>query len=49
MNEIKPNGQRAKVAIILIWIMLVLEVISLISGYLQYNLLQIAVNGGEIP
>ncbi|MBB1139013.1 DUF4328 domain-containing protein [Myroides sp. WP-1] len=48
MNTLKPNEQRAKNAIILIWIMLILEVISLISGYFQYDLLQVVANGGEI-
>ncbi|HRO75064.1 MAG TPA: DUF4328 domain-containing protein [Crocinitomicaceae bacterium] len=48
MGELKPNGQRAKNAITLMWIMLILEIVSLISGYFQYNLLQIAKNGGEV-
>jgi hypothetical protein len=48
MEELKPNGQRAKNAILLIWIVFALEIISLISGYLQYNLLQIVANGGAI-
>ncbi|MEJ8818854.1 DUF4328 domain-containing protein [Lacibacter sp. H407] len=48
METVKPNEQRAKNAIILIWIMLSLEVISLISGYFQYELLQTAADGGEI-
>lgn len=48
MENLKPNKQRAKNAITLIWIVLVLEITSLISGYFQYNLLQIAANGGEI-
>ena len=48
MNKLKPNGQRAKNAIILIWIMLALDSISLISGYFQYDLLQMVANGNEI-
>ena len=48
MEELRPNGQRAKNAITLIWIVLALEIVSLISGYLQYNLLQLAAHGGEI-
>ena len=48
MENLKPNGQRAKNAITLIWIVLILEVISLISGYFQYDLLQTVANGGEI-
>ena len=48
MENLRPNGQRAKNAITLIWIVLALEIISLISGYFQYNLLQTVANGGEI-
>lgn len=48
MENLRPNGQRAKNAISLIWILLALEIISLISGYFQYNLLQTIANGGEI-
>jgi len=48
MENIKPNGQRAKNAVMLIWIVLVLEIVSFISGYLQYDLLQSVANGGEI-
>jgi hypothetical protein len=48
MKILKPNGQRAKNAIILIWIILVLDVLSLISGYFQYDLLSTVANGGFI-
>ena len=48
MENLKPNGQRAKNAITLIWIVLAVEIISLISGYFQYDLLQTVANGGEI-
>jgi hypothetical protein len=48
MKTLKPNGQRAKNAIIFIWIILVLDVLSLISGYFQYDLLKTVVNGGFI-
>jgi len=48
MENLKPNGQRAKNAITLIWIVFALEIISLISGYFQYDLLQTVANGGEI-
>lgn len=48
MENLKPNRQRAKNAITLIWIVLALEIVSLISGYLQYDLLQTPANGGEI-
>jgi hypothetical protein len=49
MQELEPNEQRAKQAILLIWIVLALEVASLASGYSQYNLLQAAASGVEIP
>ncbi|MFM1916016.1 MAG: hypothetical protein RLZZ531_1685 [Bacteroidota bacterium] len=48
MKSLKPNGQRAKNAIIFIWIILVLDVLSLISGYFQYDLLKTVANGGFI-
>jgi hypothetical protein len=48
MENLKPNGQRAKNAITLIWIVLLLEIVSLISGYLQYDLLQTVAKGGDI-
>ncbi|WP_353119425.1 DUF4328 domain-containing protein [Myroides odoratus] len=48
MERLNPNGQRAKNAIILIWIMLALDIISLISGYFQFDLLQMAAKGNEI-
>lgn len=48
MNNLKPNGSRAKTAIILICIVLGLEIISLISGFFQYNLLQNAASGTVI-
>jgi hypothetical protein len=48
MKILKPNGQRAKNAIIFIWIILVLDVLSLISGYFQYDLLSTVANGGFI-
>lgn len=39
MANLKPNKARAKAAIIMIWVVMGLEIISLISGYLQYILL----------
>jgi heme/copper-type cytochrome/quinol oxidase subunit 2 len=48
MEKLEPNGQRAKKAITLLWIVLSLEVLMLISGYFQYDLLQTIANGGEI-
>ncbi len=46
--ELKPNEQRAKVLLSLIWIVLVLDIVSVISSGLQYNLLQRALDGAEI-
>ncbi len=48
MNTLKPNHQRAKNAITLIWIVMALEILSFVSGYMQYNLLQEAANGQQI-
>jgi hypothetical protein len=48
MENLKPNVQRAKNAITLIWVVLALEIVSLISGYFQFNLLQGVSNGAKI-
>jgi hypothetical protein len=40
MENLRPNKQRAKTAIILICIVMVLDVVSLLSSYFQYRLLQ---------
>ncbi|UAY51042.1 DUF4328 domain-containing protein [Ferruginibacter albus] len=48
MEDLRPNVQRAKNAVTLLWIVLALEIISLISGYFQYKLLKVVANGGEI-
>ena len=48
MQELKPNEQRSQNAILLIWIALAVNCISLVSSYFQYELLQTAANGGEI-
>jgi hypothetical protein len=47
MMNLKPNEQRAKKAILMIWIVLAAEIVSLISSCLQYDLLQTVANGGE--
>lgn len=50
MKDLRPNEQRAKNALTLLWIMLGLEIISLISSGLQYNLLsQISDFGSLTP
>ncbi|MEI6852311.1 MAG: DUF4328 domain-containing protein [Bacteroidota bacterium] len=48
MGNVRPNQQRAKTAMILIWIVLGLEVVSFISAYFQLDLLQYAKDGGYI-
>ena len=48
MSNLRPNDQRARMAINLIWISLIMEMISLVSDYFQYNLLQAADRGDDI-
>jgi len=46
--DLRPNEQRANTLLFFMWTVLVLEIISLISSGLQYNLLQSASNGAGI-
>jgi hypothetical protein len=46
--ELRPNAERAKLAIILIWATLAIEVISVISDYFQYRLISGMVAGEPI-
>ena len=48
MEKLRPNKQRANIAIILIWIVFGIEILSIISGYLQYQLLQSFSNGNVV-
>jgi len=48
MENLRPNEQRAKTAVLLIWIVLGLEIASFISSYLQYNLLDNVDNGRQV-
>ncbi|MDR0559064.1 MAG: DUF4328 domain-containing protein [Prevotellaceae bacterium] len=48
MGDLKYNGQRAENAITLIWTVLTVELISLVSYYFQYDLLQTIVDGGTV-
>lgn len=41
----KPNQQRARIAIILIWIVCSMDIISMVSGLFQYQLIEDAKNG----
>lgn len=48
INTLKPNQQRAKNAITLIWVMLTIKIISLLFNYLQFDLLIDIKNGIKI-
>ncbi len=43
--SLRPNAKRAKNAILLIYIVMALDVISIVSGYMQYSLLVRMVQG----
>jgi hypothetical protein len=45
MEKLRPNDDRAELAIKLIWIVMVLDIISFISGYFTLRLLQDAAKG----
>ena len=47
MKLLRPNNKRAKTAIVLIWIVLGLEIVSIISSYMQYNMLKDILIGVE--
>ncbi len=47
MDQLKPNHERAKYAINIIWVVTAIEIISIISTFFQYRLLTIIANGGE--
>jgi predicted nucleic acid-binding Zn ribbon protein len=47
-EPIRPNQQRAKNAVILIWCIMILDVVCIISSYLQYDLLNTVNEGGFI-
>ncbi len=40
MENLKPNAQRAQDTITLLWLMVILEVVSLVSGYFHYKFLK---------
>ena len=46
INAIKPNLKRAQLAQIFIWAVMVMDIISIFSSYLQYNIL-IAIQNNE--
>jgi hypothetical protein len=45
MEALRPNAQRAKIAMALIWIVVGLDIITALSDYFQYVLLEAANNG----
>jgi hypothetical protein len=47
-TEIKPNDKRVRMLLFLMWIMLGLEIVSMISGYFQYDLLSAIKNGNDV-
>jgi Domain of unknown function (DUF4328) len=47
-SALKPNDQRGNLAVLLIWIVLGLEILSLISGYFQFDLLNEVKNGANV-
>lgn len=48
MENLRPNKQRAKIAILLIGIVMLLDIVSLISSYFQYNLLNDIAKGVNV-
>lgn len=48
MQDLRPNAERAKNATLLIWIVLAMEIVSFISGFFQFILLQNGANGEGI-
>lgn len=46
--RLKDNKERADIAITLIWIVLIFEIVSVVSGYFQYDLLTSIANGEEV-
>ena len=48
MESLRPNEQRAKNAVLLIWIVLAMDIISITSDFFQYKLIY-AAGQGELP
>jgi len=49
MSELKPNGQRAKKAILWIWIVLAFEAVSCFLSCIEYGIYQSIINGVDVP
>lgn len=47
MEELRPNQERAKIAVLFIWIMLSLEIVTLFFNYFELNIISKA-SSGEI-
>lgn len=47
-EDLRSNEHRGRILLSIIWIVLIIEVLSLISSGMQYDLLQTISNGGEI-
>lgn len=45
MEALRPNAERAKMAIVMLWVVFGIEVVSLVSDYMQYDLLNRAMDG----
>jgi uncharacterized membrane protein YidH (DUF202 family) len=48
MITVKPNEQRARIAVSMIWVVLALELLSLGSGFMQYQMLLDVARGAAI-
>lgn len=48
MESLRPNEDRAQIAVALIWIVMSIEILALISGYFQYDLLKFVSDGGNV-
>jgi len=48
LEEIRPNENRARLAQTFVWIIMTLDIVSIYSSYLQYNLLRGLQNNEEI-
>jgi hypothetical protein len=48
LSLLKPNFKRAKVAQLFVWAVMAIEILSVISSYLQFRLLKDFENGEEV-
>lgn len=45
MKALRKNDERARLAVLMLYVMVALEAVSIVSSYLQYNLLVDMRNG----